>query len=78
MRRGDIFALLARLAVAFLLLVPSAHAALFGDDVARKQAADAARRVDELRNQTDVMSARIGKIEDSLRNQPRDRQVGED
>jgi tol-pal system protein YbgF len=69
-RRGGIFALLARLAVVFLLLVPSVHAALFGDDVARKQAADASRRVDELRGQTDILSGRLGKIEESLRNQP--------
>jgi len=69
-RCEDIYALLARLAIAFLLLVPSAQAALFDDDVARKQAADASRRVDELRSQTDILSGRIGKIEESLRNQP--------
>lgn len=67
-RRSYIPALLAGLALA--LLLPAAHAALFGDDVARKQAADASRRIDELSSQTDVISARISKIEESLRNQP--------
>jgi tol-pal system protein YbgF len=57
-------------ALLLALAVAPAQAALFGDDVARKQAADASRRIDELRAQTDTMSARIGKIEESLRTQP--------
>jgi tol-pal system protein YbgF len=53
-----------------LLLVPAAHAALFGDDVARKQITEQSRRVDDLRSQTDGISGRIGKIEETLRSQP--------
>ena len=46
-----------------------AHAGLFDDDVARKQIAEQTRRVDDLKSQTDAISGRIGKIEESLRNQ---------
>lgn len=72
MRRGRNAGMLSRAAAVLLLLFAftPVHAALFGDDVARKQAADANRRVDELRQQTDVISGRIGKIEESMRNQP--------
>lgn len=52
------------------LLVSPAHAALFGDDVARKQVAEQARRVDDLKAQNDAIAGRIGKIEESLRTQP--------
>ena len=51
-----------------------AHAALFDDNVARKQIAEQARRIDDLtsdlKSQTDSISARIGKIEEALRSQP--------
>src|SRR5262245_1819015 len=47
----------------------SAHAGMFDDDVARKQIAEQSRRVDDLKSQTETISARIGKIEESLRNQ---------
>jgi len=43
---------------------------LFGDDVARKQVAEQARRVDDLRAQSDAISGRLGKIEEALRAQP--------
>ena len=54
-----------------VLAIAPAHAALFGDDVARKGVADQARRLDEfkldVRSQTDAISARLGKIEEALR-----------
>jgi len=46
-----------------------AHAALFDDDVARKQIAEQSRRVDDLKSQTDNISGRIGKMEEALRSQ---------
>jgi tol-pal system protein YbgF len=48
--------------------IPS-HAALFDDDVARKQIAEQSRRVDDLKSQTDNISGRIGKMEEALRSQ---------
>ena len=63
----------AALFIAAVALAP-AHAALFDDNVARKQIAEQGKRVDdltsELKSQTDTISGRIGKIEESLRNQP--------
>ena len=57
-------------ALIFAAVAPApAHAALFDDDVARKQVAEQSRRVDDLRSQTDTIAARVGKIEESLRNQ---------
>lgn len=48
-----------------------AQGALFGDDVARKGVADQAKRLDELRadlkNQSDTLSGRLGKLEESVR-----------
>jgi tol-pal system protein YbgF len=65
---------LARLAVvlaAILVVVPGvATAALFGDDVARKQVADQGKRVDELRAQSDEIAARLNRLEEGLRNVP--------
>lgn len=68
MSRGSI--LLALVALGALVAFAPAHAALFGDDVARKQVAEQARRVDDLRAQSDAISGRIGKIEEALRAQP--------
>lgn len=47
-----------------------AAAGLFDDEIARKQIADQQKRVDELRQQTDGMAARLGKIEDDAKAQP--------
>jgi tol-pal system protein YbgF len=44
-----------------------ARAALFGDDVARKGVADQAKRIDDIRSQTDTLSARLSKIEEATR-----------
>ena len=61
-------------ALFFALVTPlvfaPAHAGMFDDDVARKQIAEQARRVDDLKSQSDTISGRIGKIEESLRSQP--------
>jgi tol-pal system protein YbgF len=54
---------------AMLLLTSAAHAGMFDDDVARKQIVEQSRRVDDLKLQTETISSRIGKIEESLRNQ---------
>ncbi len=73
MRRNHIRGLLA-LACILLLMAgvarTPAHAGMFDDDVARKQIAEQARRVDDLKSQSESISGRIGKIEESLRNQP--------
>lgn len=54
--------------VGVLAALPAA--AFFGDDVARKQVAEQQKRVDELRQQTDAMAARLAKVEEDARNQP--------
>jgi tol-pal system protein YbgF len=58
-------------AVAALILAIAApvYAGMFDDDVARKQIAEQARRVDDLKAQTETISSRIGKMEESLRSQ---------
>lgn len=56
-------------ALLMVLMAIPAHAGMFDDDIARKQIAEQSRRVDDLKSQTDTISARIGKIEESLRNQ---------
>ena len=68
--RGAFIRVASVLCFAVLAIAP-ARAALFGDDVARKGVADQARRLDEfkldVRNQTDAISGRLGKIEEALR-----------
>lgn len=65
--------IIGRVSAALLVLCIGlpAHAALFGDDVARKGVADQAKRIEELRadvrNQTDALSARLAKIEEATR-----------
>ncbi len=66
MRRG----ILSVLAACLFVAVMPARAGMFDDDVARKQIAEQTKRVDDLKYQTESISARIGKIEESLRNQP--------
>ncbi len=54
--------------LAFLLwLATPVHAGLFDDDLARKQVADQGRRLEAMKGQTDGLSARLGKLEESLR-----------
>jgi len=47
-----------------LMLAPSPALALFGDDVARKQVAEQQKRLDELRQVTEGIAARLGRLED--------------
>lgn len=51
-------------------LAGPAGAGMFDDEVARKQIADQQKRVDELRQQTDGIAARLSKIEGDARAQP--------
>lgn len=53
-----------------LLAAGPAVAGLFDDEVARKQIAEQQKRVDELRQQTDGIGARLTKIEEDAKNQP--------
>lgn len=53
-----------------VLAATPATAGLFDDETARRQIADQQKRVDELRQQTDSMSARLGRIEESAKSQP--------
>jgi tol-pal system protein YbgF len=53
-----------------LLAAGPAVAGLFDDEIARKQIADQQKRVDELRQQTEGMAARLGKIEEDAKAQP--------
>jgi tol-pal system protein YbgF len=53
-----------------VLLSAPAQAALFDDDLARKQIAEERRRVDELKQQQAQLAERITKIEEALKNQP--------
>lgn len=47
-----------------------AFAGMFDDEVARKQIAEQQKRVDELRQQTDGISARLARIEENSKSQP--------
>ena len=47
-----------------LMLTPSQALALFGDDVARKQVAEQQKRLDELRQLTEGIAARLGRLEE--------------
>ncbi len=47
-----------------------AAAALFGDDVARKQVAEQQKRVDELRQVTEGIAARLARVEEDAKAQP--------
>ena len=67
--RGAFIQAASALCFAVLALAP-AYAGIFDDDVARKQIAEQTRRVDDLKSQSDSIAGRIGKIEESLRNQP--------
>ncbi|MDP1952418.1 MAG: tol-pal system protein YbgF [Betaproteobacteria bacterium] len=53
-----------------VLVAGPAAAGLFDDEIARKQIAEQQKRVDELRQQTDSLSGRLGKIEDAAKTQP--------
>ncbi len=53
-----------------VLVAGPAAAGLFDDEIARKQIAEQQKRVEELRQQTDGLSGRLGKIEDAAKAQP--------
>lgn len=55
------------LVLGLLIAVAPARAALFGDDVARKGVADQGKRIDDIKGQTDTLSARLNKIEEATR-----------
>lgn len=68
--RGSRVALKLCCGAVLLLSAPAAQPALFDDDEARRQIAVEKRRVDDLKAQQEAVSARIGKLEDALKNQP--------
>lgn len=53
-----------------ILVAGPAAAGLFDDEIARKQIAEQQKRVDELRQQTDGIGARLTKIEEDSKIQP--------
>jgi tol-pal system protein YbgF len=53
-----------------VLAAAPAAAGLFDDELARKQITEQQKRVDELRQQTDAMAARLAKVEEDARSQP--------
>ena len=57
------------LALAGLLAAAPAVAGVFDDEVARKQIAEQQKKVDELRQQTTDINARLAKIEDGAKSQ---------
>lgn len=63
-------AVLAVLACAAVFLSFPARAGLFDDDVARKQIVEQSRRLDDVRQQQELIAERLGKVEDALKNQP--------
>jgi len=68
--RASLASLCALVLCSGLLATGTAAAGLFDDEVARKQIAEQQKRVDELRQQTDSLSGRLGKIEDAAKAQP--------
>lgn len=57
-------------AAAICAFVSPAAAALFGDDVARKQVAEQQKRVDELRQITEGIATRLSRVEEDAKAQP--------
>lgn len=53
-----------------VLATGPAAAGLFDDEIARKQIAEQQKRVEELRQQSDGLTARLGKIEEDAKAQP--------
>jgi len=56
--------------VALAAAAAPASAALFGDDVARKQVAEQQKRIDALYQQYDQLVERLARVEEALKNQP--------
>ncbi len=53
-----------------LLAAGQAVAGMFDDEIARKQIAEQQKRIDEMRQQTDGINARLARIEDGIKSQP--------
>ena len=53
-----------------LVAAAPAAAGLFDDEIARKQIAEQQKRVDELRQQSEGLAGRLGKLEDAAKAQP--------
>ena len=53
-----------------LLAAGQAVAGMFDDEIARKQIAEQQKRIDEMRQQTDGINARLARIEDGVKSQP--------
>jgi tol-pal system protein YbgF len=68
MRSPPFAALLA--ASCFAAAASVAQAGLFDDDVARKQIADQQRRIEALSSRHEDVAARLGRMEESMKNQP--------
>jgi len=67
-RRYAPLLVLAATVVLLVLAVPG-HAQLFGgDETARKQIAEQAKRIEDLRQQNALLSERLGRIDDTLKN----------
>lgn len=56
--------------VAFSAVVGPLQAGLFDDDVARKQIVEQSKRLDDVRQQQELIAERLAKVEDALKNQP--------
>jgi tol-pal system protein YbgF len=61
---------LAVLACVAVFLSFPARAGLFDDDVARKQIVEHSKRLDDVRQQQELIAERLGKVEEALKNQP--------
>ena len=58
------------MACAAVLLSFPARAGLFDDDIARKQIVEQSKRLDDVRQQQELIAERLAKVEDALKNQP--------
>lgn len=63
-------AVVAALACAAVFLSVPVRAGLFDDDVARKQILEQSKRLDDARQQQELIAERLAKVEDALKNQP--------
>lgn len=68
-RKAGIRSLVSCAAAVLLIGAGAARAGLFDDDVARKMIADEQKRVTELQQRAEALDARVGRIEESLKNQ---------
>jgi tol-pal system protein YbgF len=57
-------------ALPFVLAAAPSAAGMFDDDVARRQIVEQQKRLDEMKQQSDLAAGRIARIEEALKNQP--------